>query len=177
MPDFMTLNYIPLWEMALRLGLAALLAFSVGFERYAKDKPLDVRPYMLVSVGACLAVLTTMELAFDADNGNPVQIDPARVFSGIVSGIGFLGAGAMFRSEGYLGGATTAASVWMMGGVGIACGLGAYPLALAGAVMALIVLLALGPAAAKTKDELGEVEDPVTKQKISHNGGAGKSDR
>lgn len=170
MPEFLTLLYVPLWEMGARLLLAALLAFSVGFERYAKDKPLDVRPYMLISVGACLAVLATMELTVSAQNGNPIQIDPAKVFNGIISGIGFLGAGAMFRSDGYLAGATTAASVWMMGAIGIACGLGAYPLALAGAAMALIVLLVLGPAAARTKDELGDVEDSVTAAKKDGNG-------
>ncbi len=170
MPDFLLLDYVPLWEMGARLLLAALLAFSVGFERYAKDKPLDVRPYMLISVGACLAVLATMELTVNIPDGAPVQIDPAKMFNGIVSGIGFLGAGAMFRSEGYLEGASTAASVWVMGAIGIACGLGLYPLAIAGALAALTVLLILGPAAAKTKDELGEVEDTVTKAKNDGDG-------
>lgn len=164
MPDFLMMENTPLWEAAIRVALAAGLAFSVGFERYAKDKPLDVRPFMLVSVGACIAVLVTMEMAAGVNADMPISVDPARVFSGIITGIGFLGAGAMFRSEGHLNGATTAASVWVMGAIGITCGMGLYDLALLGAFTALVILLLLGPLAAQTKDGMGEVKDSVTRQ-------------
>ncbi|WP_022697014.1 MgtC/SapB family protein [Euryhalocaulis caribicus] len=168
MPEFLMLTQTPLWEAALRLVLAALLAFSVGFERYVKDKPLDVRPFMMVSVGACLAVIATMELAATVNTELPVSVDPAKVFNGIITGIGFLGAGAMFRADGAVNGAATAASVWVMGAVGICCGMGLYGLALLGALSALGVLLLLGPLAAQTKDGMDEVEDSVARQRNNH---------
>lgn len=175
MHGYFDLAYTPVWEAALRALLAIGLALSVGFERYAKGKPLDVRPYMLVSLGACIATLAVMELTVTAERDQIVSIDPAKMFNGIVSGIGFLGAGAMFRAEGLLRGAATAASVWIMGALGIACGLGLYSLALIAGGGALLILLILGPVAAalrkhvpRWKDSVAEVQEEIVDENATH---------
>ncbi len=160
----LSLTYVPLWEAALRAMLAIALALSVGFERYAKNKPLDVRPYMLVSLGACIATIAVMELVATSQRAQIVSIDPAKMFNGIVSGIGFIGAGAMFRGEGLLRGAATAASVWLMGALGIACGLGLYGLAVIAAGGALLILLILGPCSAMLRHHIPRMKDSVTSE-------------
>jgi len=140
MPGFTDMAYIPLWEACLRVLLSAGAALAIGFERQYKNKPLDLRPYTLVAVGSCLAVLTVMEIAF-TEHDRQLSIDPAKVIGGVLGGIGFLGAGALFRSSGEVHGGATAASIWVMGAVGVAFGLGAYPLAVLATVLALGTLL------------------------------------
>ena len=68
------------------------------------------------------------------------SLDPTRIIHGVVTGVGFLGAGSILRQEGYVHGLTTAASIWMVAAIGTACGVRAYPLAAVGTVLALIVL-------------------------------------
>jgi len=82
-------------------------------------------------------VLTTVHAA-RAFGGT--SLDPTRIIHGVVTGVGFLGAGSILRTEGYVHGLTTAASVWMVSAIGVAVGCYAYPLALIGTVLALIVL-------------------------------------
>jgi putative Mg2+ transporter-C (MgtC) family protein len=139
-PMFTDMAYIPLWEACLRILLSAGAALLIGFERQYKKKPLDLRPYTLVAVGSCLAVLAVMEIAF-TEHDSQLSIDPAKVIGGVLGGIGFLGAGALFRASGEVHGGATAASIWVMGAIGVAFGLGVYPLALLATVIALITLL------------------------------------
>ncbi len=140
MPDIWELHYVPLWEATLRILLATGLAVAVGYERQYKEKPLDLRPFTLISVGSCLAVLAIMETAYSAADAQ-LAIDPARVIGGILGGIGFLGAGALFRSSGEVHGGATAAAIWIMGAIGVSCALGAYALAILVAIIALVTLL------------------------------------
>lgn len=132
-------------EAVTRLGAAALLAGILGLEREIRNKPLGLRTNILVAVGACSFGLITMELVdlFRRDDGLGT-IDPSRVVQGIVEGIGFLGTGAIIQSRGDVYGATTGATIWVVGAIGIACGFGFYLQAAAAAVVALLVLTVLG---------------------------------
>lgn len=118
-------------EPIVRLVVAALLGGVVGFERLITKKPIGLRTYMLVSMGAALfTVIANFEF----------QADPARIAAGIVTGIGFLGAGSIIASRGQVHGITTAASLWTVAGIGLAAGSGNYLLAIAAAVLIFIIL-------------------------------------
>ena len=118
-------------EPILRLVIAALLGAVVGVERLITKKPIGLRTYMLVSMGAALfTVIANFEF----------QADPARIAAGIVTGIGFLGAGSIIASRGQVHGITTAASLWTVAGIGLAAGSGNYLLAVTAAVLIFIIL-------------------------------------
>lgn len=118
-----------------RLLLAALLGGVLGYERESQGKAAGIRTHMLVSMGAALFVLVPHL------GGMPVA-DISRVLQGIVTGVGFLGAGAIIkhRSEEDVQGLTTAAGIWMTAAIGVACGLGRESTALLSTLLALAVL-------------------------------------
>lgn len=149
---YLTLNYISLGEVAFRLLLAAAFAAVIGAERSWKQKPLGLRPFVLIGTGACLAVLATMEIAYTASHDDMLTLDPAKVIGGVLGGIGFLGAAALFRNgDNHVRGAATAASIWMTGGVGVACGAG-YVMPAAIAVLIGLLTLFFGPFRAEADD-------------------------
>jgi putative Mg2+ transporter-C (MgtC) family protein len=119
----------------LRLGLAALLGGVLGYERETQGKAAGVRTHMLVAMGAALFVLVPQL------GGMPIG-DVSRVIQGIVTGVGFLGAGAIIKrgSEQNVQGLTTAAGVWMTAAIGVACGLGREATALLSTLLALAIL-------------------------------------
>jgi len=121
-------------EMVLRLLLATALGASIGFQRSRAGKPAGVRTYGLICVGSALfAVVSALGFA---------DADPARIAAGIVAGIGFIGAGAiMRREEGIVEGLTTAATIWVVAGIGLAAGVGMYLIAAVVTAIALVVLL------------------------------------
>ncbi|MDD4635472.1 MAG: MgtC/SapB family protein [Dehalococcoidales bacterium] len=121
-------------EVVLRLLLAAVLGGVIGFERWKAGKPAGVRDLALISLGS--AIFTAVSL--EGFTGG----DPSRIAAGIVSGIGFIGAGAILhRDSGGVQGITTATSIWLAAGIGLAVGAGLYYIALAATVIALTVLL------------------------------------
>ena len=139
-------------ELVLRLLLAAVLAGAIGLEREVRDQPAGFRTHMLVSLGACLfAVVSAYGFApFAEDHPNVrVVVDPTRIAAQIVTGIGFLGAGAILRSGMSVRGLTTAASLWVVAAIGTAVGLGAYLVGGATAFIALLTLLFLRPVRAR----------------------------
>jgi putative Mg2+ transporter-C (MgtC) family protein len=111
---------IPWWETALRLLLAVALGGLIGFERESVDKPAGFRTHILVCVGAALFALISREGFFGSG------ADPSRVASNIVVGIGFLGAGTIWRTGVGVQGLTTAASLWSVAAIGTASGIGFY---------------------------------------------------
>jgi putative Mg2+ transporter-C (MgtC) family protein len=129
------------WHLVARLALAALLGGLVGVEREYRGHAAGLRTNILVSVGACLFTILSIE-AFPSSSANR---DTARVAAQIVSGIGFLGAGAVFRDGDEVRGLTTAATIWLMAAIGMAAGAGDYFLAVAAVVLTLIVLVVLAP--------------------------------
>lgn len=120
-------------EMLLRLLLAVVLGGAIGLERELNDKPVGFRSNTLICLGAALFTMFSLGLA--ADRG-----DPARVAAQVVTGIGFLGAGSILRRGDRLQGITTAATIWLVAAVGMGAGAGFYVVAVAGTVVALLVL-------------------------------------
>lgn len=126
-------------ELARRLILAALLGGVLGFEREVRQKSAGLRTNMLIAIGAALFTIMSIEL------GQPEGADPTRVAAQIVTGIGFLGAGAILRTDGGIHGLTTAATIWVNAAVGVAAGGGEYQLAFIATAVTLVVLLVLQP--------------------------------
>jgi putative Mg2+ transporter-C (MgtC) family protein len=122
-------------EVILRLLLSAILGGLIGLEREIHGRPAGFRTHLLVSLGAC--VFTVTSIYFYRIYGAGV-VDPSRVAAQVVTGIGFLGAGAIIREKASIRGLTTAACLWVASAVGVACGLGAY------AVSAVVTLVAIG---------------------------------
>lgn len=122
--------------MILRLSLAVLLGGVIGFEREFKNRPAGLRTHVLVTLGAALIMLISMY----GFKGN----DPARLAAQVVSGIGFLGAGTIMRDGVGIRGLTTAASIWVCGGIGLALGNGYYGGALVTTFFVLLSLIVLG---------------------------------
>jgi putative Mg2+ transporter-C (MgtC) family protein len=122
---------IPWWETLVRLALAFLLGGLVGWERESVDKPAGLRTHILVCVGAALFALVSREGFFGSG------ADPSRVASNIVVGIGFLGAGTIWRTGGGVQGLTTAASLWTVAAIGTATGIGYY----SGGVGATVIVI------------------------------------
>lgn len=134
-------------ELALRLFAAAALAALIGIEREIADQPAGFRTHILVALGACLFALVSA-YAFDDFRGEPgvaIRLDPTRIAAQIVTGIGFLGAGAILRSGMSVRGLTTAASLWVVAAIGTAVGLGEYVLGAVTAAITLLTLLLLRP--------------------------------
>lgn len=139
MDDFFT----PL-EMMLRLLAAAGLGAILGWEREAQQKAAGLRTHMMVSLGAASFTIATLHLA---DVTAPeAQADPLRIVEGVIAAVGFLAAGQIIQARGAVAGLTTAAGIWVVGGVGMACGAGFYVLAVLTVVLAVVILAALGRA-------------------------------
>lgn len=128
------------WEMLGRLLLAAFLGGVIGMERAWKGKPAGMRTHLLVCLGAALIMLISIHMGRISEGGT---VDPTRIASNVVVGLGFLGAGTIMRLRGSVLGLTTAASLWAVGGVGLAVGCGYYGAALGGIVIMLVALRAL----------------------------------
>ena len=133
------------WEVAgIRLLFATVLPLMIGMERYLRQKPIDFRPFVIISVGACGLVMASIEMLQSVTDSNS-NIDPTRVIEGVITGIGFLGAGAMFREGNFVQGAGSAASIWVAGAIGLTCGMGEIWLGIAISLIVLILLIASGP--------------------------------
>jgi putative Mg2+ transporter-C (MgtC) family protein len=122
-------------KVIIRLVAAALLGAIIGLQREKVGKPAGLRTHILVTLGTTVFVLAGSVYGMSSDG-------LSRVIQGIVTGIGFIGAGSILKldKERDIQGLTTAAGVWMTAGVGVAVGLGALGLALMGTVLTLIVL-------------------------------------
>lgn len=121
------------WELAVRLLVAALLGSLVGWEREQAQRPAGLRTYMLVSFGSALFTVLSIT-AFGA------SADPGRLAANIAVGIGFLGAGTIFREGEVVRGLTTAAGLWAVAAIGMAAGVGHYLLAAISTVIVLVIL-------------------------------------
>lgn len=126
--------------MIFQLILAALLGGCIGLEREYRHKPAGFRTYLLVSLGSALFTILSRQLLNFA--GGP-GIDPTRIAAQVVTGIGFIGAGAIIRGgrEGIIAGLTTAATIWAVAGIGLAAGAGLYLVAVVATLLILLVLI------------------------------------
>ena len=129
-----------LMEVGLRLLAATLIASGIGLDRELRRKPAGMRTHALVSLGAALLTVVTVRIgALEADHLAAVS----RVIQGIIAGVGFLGGGAILRAKDReeVTGLTTAASIWLVAALGIACGGGFWVSALVSMVLSLLVLV------------------------------------
>jgi putative Mg2+ transporter-C (MgtC) family protein len=123
-------------EIILRLLLAAALGAGVGFQRERSNKPAGLRTHTLICLGSALFTIVSI---YGFGDG----VDPSRVAAGVVAGIGFLGAGVIFRGMrgDHVMGLTTAASVWTTAAIGLAAGVGMYLVSVMIAVITVAVLM------------------------------------
>ena len=142
-----------LTTIILRLLAAAVIGFLIGLNRFAHHQDIGVRTLGIVSLGAAGLVVAALETGTGSD-----QLAAAsRIIQGIVTGIGFLGAGVIVRRERdrKVHGLTTAATVWAAAAIGTLCGLGAWPVAVSLAVLVALVLVAGGPIERLLTDRYG----------------------
>lgn len=131
---------MPLNELFLRLALAAALGMAIGIERELRRKPAGLRTNMLIALGSALFTIVSLEVG-RMYSGAAAD----RIAAQIVTGIGFLGGGAILRSGSDVHGLTTAATAWVNAAIGMAAGTGAYAVALVGTILTLVVLVVLPP--------------------------------
>jgi len=121
-----------------RLAAAVGVGALIGLDRELRQKPAGIRTLALVALGSAVFVLETI------DSGRSPYTDPtSRVIQGIITGVGFLGAGSIMRNIGEesVRGLTTAASIWLAAAMGIACGLANWPLVVVGGLLGVLVLV------------------------------------
>ena len=127
-------------ELAIRLLVATVLGALVGLERGVHGKDAGFKTYTLVCLGSALMMVLSTEI-FLIYKG-VASVDPSRIAAQVVTGIGFLGAGAIIRSQqGSVRGLTTAAGIWTICGIGMACGVGLYKIAIITTLLVLVVLI------------------------------------
>jgi len=128
-------------QIAIRLFISVILSGLIGFERQIHRRTAGLRTHILVSLGSCLIMLTSLYV-FDIYK-EKAPIDPSRIAAGVITGIGFLGAGTIMREREGVRGLTTAASLWVVAGIGLAIGCGFYNAAFFTTILALVVLFFL----------------------------------
>jgi putative Mg2+ transporter-C (MgtC) family protein len=118
--------------------LSAVLGTLVGLQRQVAHKPAGLRTHTLVCIGSTMFLLVAPHAI---RSFGMASFDPTRIVHGVVAGVGFLGAGAIMRTEQQVHGLTTAASIWIVAAIGVAVGTRAYGLAAVGTLLALLVLI------------------------------------
>lgn len=131
-------------EIAIRLLAAVMIGGCIGIDREIRRKPAGMRTHALVSLGAALVMLIVVRTG----PGIIEHVDAvSRAIQGIIAGVGFLGGGAILKSNEHdvVHGLTTAASIWLVASLGIACGVGQWVAALVALALALLILIVGGP--------------------------------
>src|ERR1051325_3245427 len=140
------MSSLSLTEMFLRLLAAFVAGFVIGWERESHGRPAGLRTNILACVASALAMVVSEVLfsqSASATGGGNWRPDPARLGAGILTGIGFLGAGTILRHANVIRGVTTAASLWFVTILGLAFGSGAFAVGMAGLLLALLTLYVL----------------------------------
>ncbi len=119
----------------IKLVLAGLCGGLIGLERERDNKPAGIRTQMLVAVGSSLFMIVSLSV------GSDLRVDPSRIAAQVVTGIGFLGAGAIIRERGSVRGMTTAASIWVVSAIGLTIGAGLF---IEGIFITILTFLILG---------------------------------
>lgn len=138
-------------DILIRVAISAVIGGLIGYDRTRHNHPAGMRTHILVAVGACIIALAQVAacqeiISLSVHNTRAafaIRADITRLIAQIVSGIGFLGAGTIVITRRFVSGLTTAASLWTVAAIGLTTGMGYYQIALIGAIMVLIDLLAL----------------------------------
>lgn len=131
-------------EIIFQLILALALGGLIGLEREIKRREAGLQTYSLVALGSCVFTLVAFKLIELFAKQEGMVFDPSRIIQAIAIGIGFIGAGVIFRHESGIRGLTTAAGLWVTAGIGIVVGAGLYFLAIITTILALFILIVLG---------------------------------
>lgn len=131
-------------DLWLKIALAVGCGGAVGLERELNDKPAGLRTNMLICVGSALITMVSLHVALTYSERQVNIADPGRIAAQIVSGVGFLGAGAIIQARGAVHGLTTAATIWVMAGIGLAVGSGMFAAAIVTTAVLLAILEGLG---------------------------------
>jgi putative Mg2+ transporter-C (MgtC) family protein len=124
------------WQDVVSVVISAILGSIIGYERHIHDKPAGLRTNALICIGSCIFTIISTSLPGS---------DPGRIAAQVVTGIGFLGAGSIIQSGGNVHGLTTAAGIWIVSAIGMACGARMYFIALIATAVTMAVLLLLPP--------------------------------
>jgi len=136
-PDIGTMDITA--QQLISMLAAIVLGALIGLERELSNKPLGLRTNILICLGACIFTIASIQIGLRFES--PVD----RIAAQVVGGVGFLGAGAIIRDRGTVQGATTAATIWLVASLGIACGAGFFLIATLGTLLTLFVLFGLHP--------------------------------
>ena len=131
-------NFTLFSEFILRLVLAAILGGLVGYERESHSKEAGFRTHILVALGSALIMMVSQYGFFEVIQTD-IKVDPSRIAAQVVSGVGFLGAGVIFKENGSIKGLSTAAGLWCVAALGLSIGCGLYTLAILATILILIV--------------------------------------
>ena len=142
-------------DLLVRLVLAVVLGGAIGWEREASSKPAGLRTNILICVGA--ALFTDLSIRFGGLAVEGAVRDPGRIAAQVVTGIGFLGAGTIIQARGTVTGLTTAATLWVVAGIGMSVGIGSYVEAVGATLLVLIVLV-----------KLARMEDAIARRRPAH---------
>ncbi len=134
------------WSDVLGVVLAVIFGAAIGLERELRGKAAGLRTNVLICLGAAVFTLVSRYMATGSSDSL------TRIAAGVVTGVGFLGAGAVIQDRGGVHGLTTAATIWVVASIGMACGAGFYLLGALGTFTAIIILIGLG-----------ELEKPLTR--------------
>lgn len=138
-----TVNYTQQLELILRLLVASLCGFAIGYERTNRLKEAGIRTHMIVAVGSALVMIVSKYGFFDVMRLNNVTLDPSRIAAQIVTGIGFLGAGTILVRRSGINGLTTPAGLWATAAVGMAVGAKLYIVGVATTAIVLLIQIVL----------------------------------
>ena len=142
-------------DLFVRLMLAVVLGGAIGWEREASGKPAGLRTNILICVGA--ALFTDLSIRFGGLAIEGAAWDPGRIAAQVVTGIGFLGAGTIIQARGTVTGLTTAATLWVVAGIGMSVGIGSYVEAAGATLLVLLVLV-----------QLARMEDAIARRRPTH---------
>lgn len=142
---FGSVDWFWIGNIFLRLLIAGILGGIVGFEREYANQPAGLRTHILVCIGSALVMITADYLHVYYSATYSVSVDPARMGAQVISGIGFLGAGTILRNGNSVKGLTTAAGLWAVACIGLACGIGFYEGALIATTLTVVTLLLTRP--------------------------------
>lgn len=149
-------------DILVRIGAAIVLSLALGVERFLRKKPLDFRPFVIISLASCTLVLGVSEYGMKVDD-TALAVDPSRVVQGVLTGIGFVAAGALFRDDQTVYGAGSATSIWAAGAIGLICGFGLVWLAAILSVGLLLTLVLSRPFTDEYTIRMEEQDDEKTR--------------
>ena len=153
-------------DIIIKLALSMTLGMVIGIERYIAHKTAGMRTYALLSMGSALFVVLSTYVINMNLGVTSMSMTPTAVMAAIITGIGFLGAGAMIKNESKLVGLTTATGLWVSAGIGMAVGFGLYSLSIITTVFVLFIFLILHVLETKVLDKISNNLQTKEKEKL-----------